>query len=60
MLFLIKQKNKRKWMKKWWNWWRWWWINSSTTSLRNKELKYEWKSNEEIEDIEYLELDFNH
>ena len=47
-------------MKKEWNLWRLWWINSTTKSLRNKELKYEWKSNEEMEDIEYLELDFNH
>ena len=47
-------------MKKEWKWWRYWWINSSTTSLRNKELKYALKSIEEMEDIEYMELDFNH
>ena len=35
-------------------------INSSLKSLRNKELKYEWKSVEKMKDIEYLEIDFNH
>ena len=60
MLFENKEKITQKQWKKEWNWWRYWWINSSTTSLRNKELKYALNSEEDIEYIEYMEMDFNH